>query len=81
MRMYPLQIGKDAMLSLALDPRDTVVLQGDRVTKLGHLEKGQKAKARYLLKDGREVATAVEIMDPEPMPSLAENKPGSSTGR
>lgn len=57
------------LLELSIDPISTVVLQDRRVTSVAQLEKGQKVKVSYLQKDGREVANAIEIMDPLPMPT------------
>lgn len=56
-------------LLLAVDPLETVVLQGGRVAEFETLEKGQRVKARYAFKDGREVARSIEIVDPLPMPA------------
>ncbi len=59
-------------LWLAVDPLDTVVLQGGRVARFETLEEGQRVKARYALKEGKEVARSIEITDPLPMPAPAE---------
>ena len=56
-----------SVLQLVMDPQETVVLQGGRVTEAGQLEKGQQVKVRYALKDGKEVARSIEITDPLPM--------------
>lgn len=56
-----------SMLQLAMDPLETVVLQGGRVAEFKTLEKGQQVKVRYALKEGKEVARSIEITDPLPM--------------
>lgn len=59
-------------LSLTVDPVETVVLQGGRVAEFETLEKGQQVKARYALKEGKEVARSIEITDPLPMLAPAD---------
>lgn len=61
-------------LWLAVDPNNTVVLQGGRVTDFAQLESGQRVKARYGAKEGREVAQSIEITDPLPMPAPTGNR-------
>ena len=56
------------LLEVSIDPMSTVILQGRRATTLTQLEKGQKVKVSYQQKEGREVANAIEIRDPLPMP-------------
>ena len=61
------------LLEVSIDPMSTVVLQGRRATTLTQLEKGQKVKVSYQQKEGREVANAIEIMDPLPMPTAPKD--------
>ena len=61
--------GANGNVWLAIDPVETVVLQGGRVTQLSNLEKGQRVKARYATEHGKEVARSIEITDPLPMPA------------
>ena len=57
---------------LAVDPLETVVLQGGRVTQFSNLERGQRVKARFAMKQGKEVARSIEITDPLPMPAPSD---------
>ena len=61
-------LGKDGrVLDLVIDPNDTVVLQGGKVTTPEHLKQGQKVRVYHALKDRLEVATSIHILEPEPM--------------
>lgn len=60
------------LVELSIDPLSTVVLQDRQATTVAQLEKGQKVKVSYQQKEGREVANAIEIMDPLPMPAVSD---------
>ena len=61
------------IVEIALDPNETVVMQGGKTTTLEHLEEGQQVKAYHTLKGDQEVATSIQIIEPEPMPPLTEH--------
>ena len=67
--------GDGRLLELTIDPLSTVVLQDRRVTTVAQLERGQRVKVGYQRKEGREVANAIEITDPLPMPAAADGAP------
>lgn len=73
--------GKEANqeMEVKIDPQETVVMQGGRVTELGQLENGQKVKVRYREKGGFNTASVIEITDPLPVPEEAKEPPPVAT--
>lgn len=65
--------GREAVevYEVMIDPNETVIMQGGRVTRVSQLENGQKVKVRYSEKDGFNVAGVIEITDPLPIPARA----------
>lgn len=65
--------GREAaeVYEVMIDPNETVIMQGGRVTKVSQLENGQKVKVRYGEKAGFNVAGVIEITDPLPIPARA----------
>lgn len=66
---------------LAVDPLETVVLQGGRVTQFSNLERGQRVKALYAMKEGKEVARSIEITDPLPIPAPSDKPSQTAPGK
>lgn len=60
-----LETADHRIVSLALDPHDTVVLLGTQVATVGELAQGQRVKAYFTTRNGEEVATSIVVRTPK----------------